>query len=173
MNLRINLKLAVSWAMLILLSGCAVVPSPKGVTAGQLDVQQQVMFVEDATSSAETVRAENAVRKLLILQSYRITSASDVGVIVSFAKHAPYVGFETHSDEVVTNDRATTNSVQRRNRLNFCDEDVYRLTVTFVDQASGIVAYRGFAEQVSCDPPVDNDMYVLAASALRSLRKIA
>ena len=53
-----------------------------------------------------------------------------------------------------------------------CRDNIYRLSVAITDQRSGVVAYRGFSEDVSCHLPVGNELSVLAAAAMRTLRPV-
>lgn len=155
----------------LLLAACAIVPAPSGSTAGRLDVKRAVMIVSENVNSPSTQSAENSVRRLLSLQGYTIKPKADVGVIVGFAERSPSLIFESNPAGGDSETQSTVRANQRPTRINLCADRVYRLTVAFVDQRSGKVAYRGFSEQESCDPPNDATLNTMAAGAMRSIRR--
>lgn len=166
------LERSIACVALLLLSACAIVPAPAGSTTGNLDLKRDVMFVTDRPASQLNRSAENSVRKLLTLQGYRVRPWADVSVIVSIAERSPRLAFEARAVSGQANSADAFKGEKHGGRISLCADKVYRLTVAFVDQRKGEVPYRGFAEQVSCDAPDENNIYNLAASATRSLRFI-
>ena len=158
-------------ALLVALSvsACAIVPAPVGSTAGRLEPGRAVMFFEQPSQPSSAEAAETAVRQLLLVQGYRIVAKSDLSIEVSFAKRDPGVGF---SNSASGNTTTPVEGEQRTGRINLCRDNIYRLSVAITDQRSGVVAYRGFSEDVSCHLPVGNELSVLAAAAMRTLRPV-
>lgn len=163
-------KTIVGLFLVIALSSCAIVPAPVSSTAGRLDTKTSIMFVESDDASASARNAEGTVRRLLTLQGYKVTASANLGVDVSFSKRPPSVGFDAAASRPDGSSMGDVRGRKYASRLNLCKEDVYRLTVSITDYRTGMTAFRGFSEEVSCQQPSDNSLYVMAAAAMRSLR---
>lgn len=155
--------------LLIPLTACAIIPAPIGAAAGYLEPGRAVVLVQQPDQSPLQRDAESAVRRMLTVQGYRVVAKADLWIDVSFAKRDTGVGF---SSSAIASGAEPVAGEKRAGGVNLCRDSIYRLTVAIADPSSGVLAYRGFAEVVSCHVPAGNELDVLAATALRTLRRI-
>ncbi len=101
--------------------------------------------------------------------AYRIDSNGNLGLEVSVARRDTDVAFSARQGPA----GAGTMEGQGRSRpLALCDNRITRLTISIVDIDQAKLVYRGFAEDVGCSEPSSNDLHILAAAAMKSLRPI-
>ena len=150
-------------------AGCAIIPAPVASTTGSLLPQRPLRLIDDGASTPLARDATDAVRQLLTVQGYRIDSNGNLGLEVSVARRDTDVAFSARQGPA----GAGTMEGQGRSRpLALCDNRITRLTISIVDIDQAKLVYRGFAEDVGCSEPSSNDLHILAAAAMKSLRPI-
>ncbi len=162
-------KIAFVASLACFVAGCAIIPAPVTSTSGSLSPEQPVRLIEDGATTALARDATAAVRQLLTVQGYRIDPKSNLGVEVGIARRDTDVAFSTPRGPAGSE---ATEGRSRSRPLSICDNRITRLTISIVELDVAKVVYRGVAEDVGCGEPSSNDLHILAAAAMKSLRRI-
>ena len=153
------------WSALLVvpvLSACAIIPGPVGSGSGNFAATNRMSFGNDPAPAVE------AVSKVLVRRGYRITSDADFRIDVGLSKRPVEIGFR---GEPGAADRgAAVEAMPEDRRLDLCREHTFRLSVAVTHRRSGVIAYRGNAEEVRCGEPDEGNLLGLANVALRSLQ---
>lgn len=144
------------------LGGCAIIPGPVGSSTGNFPVTNRVSFGDEPAPAVE------AVGKVLARRGYLVATEADFRVDVGLAKRAVEVGFR---GEPATAGRSSgVEALPEDRRIDLCREHIFRLSVAIVDRRSGLIVYRGTAEDVRCGEPGADNLLALANVALHSLQ---
>ena len=169
MSLRIISRFAVVTAFACCVAGCAIIPAPVTSTTGSLSPQRPLRLIDDGATTPLARDATDAVRQLLTIQGYRIDSNANLGLEVSIARRDTDVAFSAGQGPAKS---GTMEGRGRSRPLALCDNRITRLTVSIVELDQAKLVYRGVAEDVGCSEPSSNDLHILAAAAMKSLRRI-
>ena len=164
MHLRLR-KFWSGWIVALavpILGACAIIPGPVGSGSGNFPATNRVSFGDDPAPAVE------AVSKVFARRGYHVAAEADFRVDVGLAKRAVEVGFR---GEPATAGRSVgVEALPEDRRIDLCREHIFRLSVAIVDRRSGLIVYRGTAEDVRCGEPGADNLLALANVALHSLQ---
>ena len=173
MTVRLIYVSTISFACLAL-DACTIVPGPKSAAYGSAVSGAKIMFAMSAVPQAQSDRlARAATRQILVGQGFEVSVTAPITVEVGFAFREPSISFvaEAHGAGTSLADELGRSSARRARLLDVCAEKIARLTIVLFDARTQTRIYRGVAEESRCADPNQDNMTIMAAAALRNLRR--
>ena len=169
MGLATASRFAILAAFACCVAGCVIIPAPVTSSTGSVSPQRPFRLIDDGATTPLSRGATDAVRQLLTVQRYRIDSSANLGLEVSIARRGTDVAFSAGQGLAGS---GTAEGRGRSRPLALCVNRITRLTISIVELEQAKLVYRGVAEVVGCSEPSSNDLHILAAAAMKSLRRI-